>query len=67
MERTKNVLVVYYSQSGQLKTIAEKLVEPFAEEDVAIEWLAIKPKTDFPFPEPKLIVELVKDLSKNLK
>lgn len=46
----KNILVVYYSQSGQLKKIAENFIAPFAEKSVEIEWLQIKPKNDFPFP-----------------
>lgn len=46
----KNVLVVYYSQSGQLKKIAENFIAPFLEKNMEIEWLQVKPKNDFPFP-----------------
>ena len=46
----KSVLVVYYSQSGQLKKIAENFTAPFLEKKMEIEWLQVKPKNDFPFP-----------------
>ncbi|HKR03936.1 MAG TPA: hypothetical protein VJY62_04805 [Bacteroidia bacterium] len=46
----KNILVVYYSQSGQLKSIAEKFCAPFREENCEVEWMPVKPKNDFPFP-----------------
>jgi hypothetical protein len=47
---TKNILVVYYSQSGQLKNIAENFCAPFREKNCEIEWFSVKPKNDFPFP-----------------
>ena len=47
---TKNILVVYYSQSGQLKNIAENFCAPFREKNFEIEWVSVKPKNDFPFP-----------------
>ena len=47
---SKNVLVVYYSQSGQLKSIVDNLMSPFQEKEIAIEWLRVQPKNDFPFP-----------------
>lgn len=46
----KNVLVIYYSQSGQLKKIAENFTAPFNETGCDMEWLEIKPEKDFPFP-----------------
>ena len=46
----KNILVVYYSQSGQLKAIAQNVIAPLAGKNITIEWLQIKPKNDFPFP-----------------
>lgn len=46
----KNILVVYYSQSGQLKNIAEKFIAPFLENNCEVEWLKIEPENDFPFP-----------------
>ena len=47
---SKNILIVYYSQSGQLKSIAENFIAPFQSKDYEIEWLQIKLKNDFPFP-----------------
>src|SRR3990172_1271128 len=47
-----NVLVVYYSQSGQLKKIAENFIAPFLQKNIEIEWLSVKPKNEFPFPWP---------------
>ena len=47
----KNILIVYYSQSGQLKNIAEKFIGPFLKKKNAeVEWMPVKPKNDFPFP-----------------
>lgn len=47
---SKKIAVVYYSQSGQLKKIAENFVKPFMEAGMSVEMLPIRPKTDFPFP-----------------
>jgi len=44
----KRILVVYYSQSGQLKQIVENFLLPF--KDVEIEYLILEPKNPFPFP-----------------
>ena len=51
----KNILVTYYSQTGQLEEIVKNLVQPFAEnqEEINITYYEIKPKKDFPFPWPK--------------
>ncbi|MEI7597325.1 MAG: hypothetical protein WCK02_16365 [Bacteroidota bacterium] len=46
----KKILVVYYSQSGQLKQIADNFIAPFATGVFSIEWLKIEPLVDFPFP-----------------
>ncbi len=46
----KNILIVYYSQSGQLKQIAENFIAPFLQKNYNIEWLEIKLKYNFPFP-----------------
>jgi hypothetical protein len=47
----KRVLVIYYSQSGQLKRIADKVVSPLMKNDaVEITWEQIKPVNDYPFP-----------------
>lgn len=47
----KNVLVIYYSQSGQLKDIAEQIAVPFLnDEEIHLDFYAIEPQNDFPFP-----------------
>ena len=47
----KNILVIYYSQSGQLKTIAENIIKPILNsEEVNVDWYEIKMKQEFPFP-----------------
>lgn len=44
----KNILVVSYSQSGQLTEIVERFLQPF--QDTSIEHLRLVPKQAFPFP-----------------
>jgi len=47
----KNVLVIYYSQSGQLKEIADKISLPFVEDaNVNVTYYNIQTKKNFPFP-----------------
>ena len=44
----KKILVISYSQSGQLKQIVDNFLIPF--HDVELDNLVIKPKNPFPFP-----------------
>jgi hypothetical protein len=45
------ILVLYYSQSGQLKQILDSLLQPLADaSDVSIHFEALKPKPAYPFP-----------------
>ncbi|MNJ89038.1 hypothetical protein D3C87_65990 [compost metagenome] len=44
----QNILVIHYSQSGQLTEILENFCKPFA--DSTIEWVKVEPATPFPFP-----------------
>lgn len=46
----KKILVVYYSQSGQLKQIVENFAAPFSIAGNSVEYLQIKMKKEFPFP-----------------
>lgn len=47
----KKVLVIYYSQSGQLKEIAQQIAQPFLNDtDVQLDFYAIEPQNDFCFP-----------------
>ncbi len=48
----KKVLVLYYSQSGQLKRVVESFVSKLADESVKVDLRAIKPKTIYPYPWP---------------
>ncbi len=47
----KNVLVIYYSQSGQLETIAKQIAKPFLnEENIKVTFHEIQLEKPFPFP-----------------
>ncbi|MCB9251763.1 MAG: hypothetical protein H6605_04810 [Flavobacteriales bacterium] len=50
MSDTKKILVIFYSQSGQLKTILENFVKPFTEQGHEIDQLEIKPTNPYKFP-----------------
>ena len=47
MER---ILVVYYSQSGQLKQIVDHFVAPFVGAGISVDYYEIEMETPFPFP-----------------
>ncbi len=51
----KNILVTYYTQTGQLEEIVKNITQPFREnqEEFTVTYYEIKPKNDFPFPWPK--------------
>jgi len=46
----KQILVVYYSQSGQLQEIVNRFVIPFQEANVKVDCMRFTPKQDFTFP-----------------
>lgn len=47
----KKILVIYYSQSGQLKQILDNICLPFEQnQEISVTWHKIKPVNDFPFP-----------------
>lgn len=50
----KNILVTYYTQSGQLEDIVKNLTQPFRDnnEEIKVTYYRIQPKKDFPFPWP---------------
>ncbi|MDR0672467.1 MAG: dialkylresorcinol condensing enzyme [Zoogloeaceae bacterium] len=48
----KNVLVVLYSQSGQLADIVAVLTRPLQEAGIALHHEILRPEPDFPFPWP---------------
>lgn len=49
----KKVLVLYYSQSGQLKAVMDEIVTPLMRCDtVQCDYLKIEPETAYPYPWP---------------
>ena len=49
----KNVLVIHYSQSGQLTEILDNLTLPFSsDEEINITHYSIEMEKEFPFPWP---------------
>ncbi len=50
----KNVLVLYYSQSGQLKEVLDHMVAPIiADPNIEVTFQAIKPEKEYAFPWEK--------------
>jgi len=48
----KKVLVLYYSQAGQLKRVLNSLTSTLGCDEIQVDMRAIKPKTKYPFPWP---------------
>jgi len=49
----KRVLVLYYSQSGQLKNMVDSVTKPLRESDeVVVDYREITPKEPYPYPWP---------------
>ena len=49
----KRILVLYYSQSGQMKKMVDSVTAPLkASEDVIVDYRKIKPVTKYPYPWP---------------
>jgi len=50
----KNILVIYYTQTGQLEDIVKNIARPFEEkkDEYHVTYYNIKMKEDFPFPWP---------------
>jgi len=48
----KKVLVLYYSQNGQLKNVLNSFTSNLTDESVKVIYKAIHPKKDYPFPWP---------------
>ncbi|MFT6727119.1 MAG: hypothetical protein ACJAV7_001571 [Flavobacteriales bacterium] len=46
----KRILVVHYSQTGQLSDIARSFAKPFEVAKVQVDWMEIHPKQAFKFP-----------------
>ncbi|MCG6969819.1 MAG: dialkylresorcinol condensing enzyme [Gammaproteobacteria bacterium] len=52
--RPKKVLVVYYSQTGQLTSVVKSISQAIASESIQVTHEALRPRTDYPFPWPTL-------------
>lgn len=53
--RPKRVLVIHYSQTGQLGSVAEQIVAPLrADPGISVHVETLRPLADFPFPWPFL-------------
>src|SRR5690606_2301793 len=51
----RQVLVVHYSQTGQLGRLVQSVCAPLlARDDVQLDFLAVQPTTPYPFPWPFL-------------
>lgn len=48
----KKVLVLYYSQSGQLSRVIDAFITNLPDEDIRVDVRVIKPKTNYPYPWP---------------
>ena len=49
----RKILVIRYSQTGQLSRISESIVAPLLNQpDIQVDYLTLKPVKDFPFPWP---------------
>ncbi|AWI76534.1 dialkylrecorsinol condensing enzyme [Parazoarcus communis] len=48
----KNVLVVHYSQSGQLSDVVSAMLRPLEDAGVRVHQEVLRPQTPFPFPWP---------------
>ena len=46
----KRILVIYYTQSGQLKEIADNFVDPFQKQGIPVDFYEIQMETPYPFP-----------------
>ncbi len=48
----KKVLVIYYSQTGQLKYVIDNFIKDLYDEEILVDIRSIKPKKKYPFPWP---------------
>ncbi len=50
--KMKKVLVIYYSQTGQLENVLKSFISNLGDEEIRVDMKAIKPKKKYPFPWP---------------
>ena len=46
----KRVLVIHYSQTGQLTALLDRIVAPLREAGIAVDHMPLRPATPYPFP-----------------
>ena len=46
----KKVLVLYYSQSGQLRSVVDSFISKLEDEEVLVEKREIEPLENYPYP-----------------
>ncbi|MEI6969904.1 MAG: dialkylresorcinol condensing enzyme DarA [bacterium] len=46
----KKILVIYYTQTGQLKQILDSMLRPLSTQEFSIDYLEIQPVNAYPFP-----------------
>jgi len=52
-QTVKRVLVIYYTQTGQLRRVLDSMLAPVEESSgVEVTWCALQPRPPFPFPWP---------------
>ncbi len=50
----KRILVIHYSQTGQLSSLLDHIVAPLLDAGMAVDHLPLRPATPFPFPWTRL-------------
>ncbi len=51
----RRVLIVYFSQTGQLRRVAQSVARPLADaHDIDVHWLELRSRSPYPFPWPLL-------------
>jgi len=48
----KKILVIYYSQSGQLKRVIDNFTSKLSNENIQVDYKKIEPKVKYPYPWP---------------
>ena len=48
----KQILVLYYSQSGQLKRVVDSFTSKLKDENISVDYKEITPKKSYPYPWP---------------
>ena len=50
----KKVLVVYYSQTGQLTSVVKSICQAIESDTIQVTYQALQPEPEYPFPWPLL-------------